>query len=329
MKQKQILLIVLIGVMLCAGEVRAQNNVFSFFDTQPEDKSFLFEYQNRYFSEESVEDQNTDFEMWEHDYLLRLPVYQWTDGRVGFFTKVEHLDMDTEMILPDTGRDFPQDLYDLQFGFDYNQEFDNGWTFGSILSTGSASDKLFDTSDEFMVKYTGYLTVPSLQQNRWIFLLNYSNNRSFLNNIPIPGMGYLWNYSEDYQFLLGFPFLGLRANPVERVKFTFSYIPVRNIVTELSYQVCDPVELFTNFTMREQHYLLSGRRDDDDRLFFYEKRASAGFRYAVCEYFAMELSGGFAFDRYFFEGEDFDDRHKNRVDIDDGWYSEINATFTF
>jgi hypothetical protein len=43
----------------------------------------------------------------------------------------------------------------------------------------------------------------------------------------------------------------------------------------------------------------------------------------------LDVSGGFAFDRFWFEGEDFDDRGFNRINLTDGPFASANIRVRF
>ena len=67
----------------------------------------------------------------------------------------------THAILPDTGQDFPDNLWNIRFATTYRHEFDNGWITGGTLSVGSASDKPFHSIDEMTAGINAFLrTIP-------------------------------------------------------------------------------------------------------------------------------------------------------------------------
>ena len=61
-----------------------------------------------------------------------------------------------------------------------------GW--GAGASVGSASDVPFHSIHETIFSAAARYEIPSKERNSWVFLLNYSNNRTFLNNVPLPGV---------------------------------------------------------------------------------------------------------------------------------------------
>jgi hypothetical protein len=73
-------------------------------------------------------------------------------------------------------------------------------------------------------------------------------------------------------------------------------------------------------------YYRAEREDKDDRLFWYEKRLEAGIKLRSAGDLEVVLSGGYSFDRFFFEGESYDDdRTDNRVDVGNGPFIAVRA----
>jgi len=65
-----------------------------------------------------------------------------------------------------------------------------------------------------------------------------------------------------------------------------------------------------------------------DRLFYYEKRGMAGARFEL-RHAGFQLRGGYAFDRYYFIGDDYSDRRHNRVDVDGGPFMTAGMSVRF
>src|SRR5690606_26064877 len=97
--------------------------------------------------------------------------------------------------------EFVRDYYNVQGSISYRRmtEDQNFWS--AAVSFGSASDEPFKNGRDstlganFLKKFN----------RRWFGILNYSNNRSFLNNIPLPGFIYVKEMSQERSLILGFP----------------------------------------------------------------------------------------------------------------------------
>ena len=108
-----------------------------------------------------------------------------------------------------------------------------------------------------------------------------------------------------------------------------NYFALRKVHAQVTYEMMKPVSLYTRFDWDNDRFFLADRFDDDDRLFFYEKRIGGGVKIELARNVYLDLSGGFAFDRFFFEGEDYDDRNDNRIELDDGPFAAIRIGVDF
>lgn len=313
----------------CAISAYAQSDIMFWLDPNLDDFHVHAEYEGAFHLEDDLEDYPGDLDMNQHDLRLAVPLYKDDDHFFAVSTSLGYWDVDSDSPLPDTGAAFPGDLYDIDFSLNYFHYFDNGWTAGGILSAGSPSDEPFNSYDETELQFNGFLRIPHVDNNYWVIVLNWSNNREFLNDIPIPGFGYWYEPSDDLFIMAGIPFLAVRWHPCENVTIRASYIPVRNVDAEIAYSVTDQIDLFGAFEWENDRFLIADRADNDDRLFYYEKNVEAGVRYRFCEAASVQVSGGYSFDRFYFFGEDYDDRHDDRLNIEDGPFVRTKVTVRF
>jgi hypothetical protein len=133
----------------------------------------------------------------------------------------------------------------------------------------------------------------------------------------------------DFNLVAGIPFSMIRWRPADRWTVEGSFFIPRTAFAKLSYQLTDPLQLYAAFDWTNQRYFRHERRDDDDRLFYFQKRALAGARWQFDPDCFLDLSGGWAFDRFWFEGEDYGDRGDNRIDISDGPVMQMRFVLKF
>jgi len=209
-------------------------------------------------------------------------------------------------------------LSDIRFGTAYRRQLDNDWIGGGSFLVGSPSDEPFASGDEIVVSATGFLRVPDGEHNAWLLTLNYANNRDFLANVPLPGAAYYYRVNDQLNVLAGIPMMIVNWQPTEKVKVEASYFIPRTIHAQVDYQMLDALKLYAGFDWTNQRFLRHDRWDDDDRLFYFEKRVALGARWQVHEKCWIDLAGGWVFDRFWFEGEDYGDRGDNRIDLSDG-----------
>ncbi len=319
----------LVAIACLTVSTQAQSDMMFWLDPSLDEFNLHAEYEGVFMLEDELDEFAGDLDMNQHDLRLAVPLYKDDDHFFAISSSLGYWDVDSDSPLPDTGAAFPGDLYDIDFALNYFHYFDNGWTAGGIFSAGSPSDEPFDSYDETELQFNGFLRIPHVDNNYWVFVLNWSNNREFINNVPIPGIGYWYQPSKDLFIMAGIPFAAVRWVPVNDVTVRASYLPVRNIDAEIAYSVTDDIEVFGAFEWDNERFLIADRADDDDRLFYYEKNLEAGLRYKFSETASVQIGGGYSFDRFYFFGEDYDDRDEDRLDIEDGPFVRTQITMRF
>ncbi len=286
-------------------------------------------YQFLGYSTEEVAAQGKDFKLNEHRLFTLVPFLQSPRRDASAYLNLRAQDVGTAAILPDTGEPFPDALWDIRLGGQYRQKFDNGWIGGGALGFGSASDKPFAGWDEIFLDINLFARVPDGGRNAWLFFLNYSKTREFLPNVPLPGVGYWYEPNDQARLVVGIPFAFLTLRPVKEVSLSLSYFFVRSVRARVTYSPLQSLHLYGNFEWRNESYYRAEREDNKDRLFCYEKRISAGIQVSLNRQVSLDLSGGYAFDRFYFEGKDYEDRDQNRVSIGNGPFVALRAAVRF
>lgn len=219
--------------------------------------------------------------------------------------------------LPTTQERFPRRLYDIGFGVVARTAVSTGML-GFHLDVGSPSDRPFASLDETAIMANAFWRVPYGEHTAWLFLLNYSNVREFCENVPLPGVGFLYEPDRTLNVLAGLPMSRVRWQPLTGLTLEAHWMMVRNVHLKVSYEIVKDVSLYAAFDWDSQRFLLRDRRDDDDRLFYYEKRLRFGVRWQITKHLFADAFTGYAFDRFWYEDDDYDGRGRNRVDLDDG-----------
>jgi hypothetical protein len=287
------------------------------------------DYRVTWFPDERVEGQRTKLGYNQHDLSYSAPIWQNPFDEWFFSTHVRSEVFNTGAVLPDTGQPFPDDLWNVHVGTSYRHLFSNGWIGGGNVTVGSASDKPFHSFDEMVVGASAFLRVPQGEHNAWLFSLNYSTNREFLNGVPLPGVAYFYAPTDWFQATIGLPFASMTIRPLEDLTLQFTYAPLTNIHTKVIYRIIRSLRVYAGFDWGEESYFRVGRLDDRDRLFYYDKRLSAGLIWSLNEHISFDVSGGYTFDRMYFEGRDFSHRSFNRLDIGDGALVGVQAAVKF
>jgi hypothetical protein len=304
--------------LLAAQAARAQEGGPAWFGPQLGQARLQADYDVTAYFNEPVARQRTDMQMIQHDLRFSFPLRQSEQDEWTFRTSVKALDIDTDARLPRTWSRFPGELWDVRLGTTYRTRLDNGWIAGGSLTVGSPSDRPFASLHEMRVAGTGFVRIPHGETHAWLLFLNYANDREFLSGVPLPGVAYNYRPSDKLNIVAGVPMTMVRWEPLDRLSLEASYFIPRTVHAQVGYRLVEQLKLYAGFDWSDQRFFRHDRRDHDDRLFYYEKRVALGARWDITENVWLDLAGGWTFDRFWFEGEDYGDRGRRRLNLDDG-----------
>jgi hypothetical protein len=277
--------------------------------------------------EEQVKGQDTSFSLLQQDFFASGLIWKDEHDDVSLHAGLRYQEFHTAAVLPDTGEPFPEQLWSVSTGATYRYLFDSGVTLGGTVDVGSASDHPFHSSREIVESVLVFARVPSGDRDSWLFFVAYSNNRDYANSIPIPGVEYLYNPSDEFHAMVGFPMESLDWRPLDDLNLSVRYSIIHNIHALVTYRLADPLRVYTGFDWNRQGYLLVDRPDSRDRFYYDEKRAKAGLKLTLMEGLILDLSGGYAFDRTYRESQHNLRSAFNRVDIENGIYASASLEF--
>ncbi len=304
-------------------------DVARWFGPEVGNRSVIARYALNFYTDSDVDGQNTDLGLLEHDFFAMAPVWQNNRHELGISAKVELQDTDTDAVLPREGIPLPGQLWEVRVAGNYRGVVRGDWIWGVNASFGSASNEPFQAGDAFDGTLGGLLRIPHKEKNAWLFFLYFATNREFLNYIPLPGAGYWWEPSDKLRAVVGVPFVSLAYGPVEKLSLNLNYFPIRNIKARANYRIAGSLTLTAGFEWRNQRYFRADRDNNDERIFYYEKRIAGGLRVDVTRQVTLAFEGGWAFDRFYFEGEEYGDRDGNRIDVDDSPYGAVKIVGRF
>lgn len=284
-------------------------------------------YGVEWFPAQPVQSQDVDFQLFEQDASVGMPIYRGDYGTAVLTTSVKNTHYFTDAVLPDSGRAFPDDLWNVKFGLTYIRKFDSGSTLGIISSVGSASDRPFQSSDEVNLNLISFLRRPAWnEQDAWMFGVMYSPTGSL--NFPVPILAYEWNPSESFQMNLGIPF-SMRWQPREDWTLNVAYVPLTNGSVMLTHDLTDRWHIYSGYRSIAQSYFLSDRVNKDDRFFSLQQRLVTGIRWDVGKHGVLDLSTGYAFDRRYGEGENQGSTLHDEVKVEPGAFIGLDFRLAF
>ncbi len=198
----------------------------------------------------------------------------------------------------------PEKLYNIGAGLNFTHKIADRRLWGLRGGVGSASDVPFNSIHETTFNLGAQYQMPSRARNSWIFLLNYSNNRTYLNNIPIPGVEYVLREPfAGFNAVIGFPFIRANYRPDKDWSFTASLSGGSNASVEAARRLTGPAWLYLHYGRQPQQWLRIGRPTYDSRLVLTDSQVRLGVRSPLGHGYSLDGSIGRAFQRSFYESE--------------------------
>ena len=131
-------------------------------------------------------------------------------------------------------------------------------------------------------------------------------------------MAYDYRPDKRLRVLAGVPMSMLRWMPTDRLALEASYFIPRTIHAKVSFDLVEALQLYAGFDWSSQRYFRHDRAIMTTNCSIFQKQIAIGARWDLHENVWLDLCGGWAFDRFWFEGEDYGDRGNNRLDLGDG-----------
>jgi hypothetical protein len=266
---------------------------------------------------QGVTGQSTRLGLVREDLTIGTPIWQCKTDEFTFNAHVHNELFQTDAILPTTGREFPETLWDVRVGTTYRHLFPNDWVTGATISVGSASDKPFHSVNEMTFGVNAFLRIPQGEHNAWLLSLSYSPTSQL--SYPIPMAAFLWQPNDWFRAQIGLPF-SIVYRPTEDLTIDLSYMLLTNVRAQAAYRLTPSLRLHAGYDWSNEGFYLADRADDRFRFFSYEQRVSAGAQYFLTPRMSFDLSAGYVFSRFFFEGRQLSDSNTNRVDVGDGYF---------
>lgn len=286
-------------------------------------------YTVTWYPDESLSGQGHNLNIVRQDFHVSGPIFKGDCDVVSFSAGVRNEILNSDGFLPVLGTPFPSDLWNVTFGAGFHHQFDNGWSAGLNVHTGSASDRPFANIDQMTLGATGSLRIPVRERDAWIFTLSYSNNTDFANRIPLPGIAYLWWPNDNFRALIGIPFARIWYQPIDTVTIDFSYRFLYTVQGRITYRFAPGWKAYIGYSTANESYFLEGTADPQDRLFYAEQRVYAGLGWALGKDLSVDITSGLAFDRFYSFGQNFNGSQSDKQPVGDGPFIALAVQWRF
>jgi Domain of unknown function (DUF6268) len=256
-----------------------------------------------------------------------VPLWMSPPDMLMLTTNVRHTLFQTDAVLPDTGRPFPDQLWSVNVGLMYLRKLENGWSVGGMFGFGSSSDRPFNSVREMNLSALVFLNMPAFEgRDSWRFSVIYSPVGAL--NFPIPGISYQWNPSERLSVGLGLP-LSVNWRPTGDWTLTASYIPLTNVNARITRRITDEWKVYAGYEWLNESYFLVDRANAADRFIGLEQRVIGGLTYALGERLTLDLNAGYAFNRQYGEGANLGGSLRDRIDVRGGAFLGASLRMRF
>lgn len=218
-----------------------------------------------------------------------------------------------------------RDFYNQQGSVSIKRELKDNKFWLASISYGSASDRPFKNNRDNTLSANYIQKINS----KWFIAGNYSNNRTFLNNIPLPGFFYVKEMSREKAFVIGFPFL-LFLRPLSN-NWSIRYLAILPWThrMKLLYTNWKFIKPYLGYEQSPQTYFRHDRDSRNDRFFWFERRASLGIEGGISRAMKFDFSAGYAFDRQFFESRNFSQSKDFLINLENSFFVGLNLRYNF
>jgi hypothetical protein len=250
--------------------------------------------------------------------------------RIGYdFT---FLDLDTDV------PGLPERLSDQSLAAAFPVGKYEDWIFGASVGLGYAGDGGFDDGDAWY-GLASFVAFRQLGEDRGLALaLDYDGNRTFLPDVPLPAIAYLFKVNQRLNMTLGVPVSSIEWTPSDQFRLQLTFNLPDDVRLDVGYEVLPDLTLFGNVRQQRDAFYADGLPENYDRILFQQRRAEAGVRYDFGDVFgrggaepshaSIDLALGYAWGGEFSEGFDF--RESDEIaDVSDEPYVRAGVELRF
>lgn len=269
-------------------------------------------YEIRQYETTEIKNSTEMYGLRQHRLESTIPLQHLEDKKWKLFFQGFHQEIRSNFLFPNR-RPMPNSLWKLGVGLSHSRLTEQNRTIGGNIFVGTNSDRPFGDSRDLVFQGNLVYKIPTEGENAWLFFLNFSNDRSFANYVPLPGAAYFFRASEDLRLALGVPFFFAFWTPFEKAVFNLSYFPLYNGQAKFSYFLFGPAHVYLQAKFEGENNRVSDRNNSKERLLQEEIQALLGFVMPLERRVLIEVNGGYSWDRKVFLGEGSSDRKLGQI----------------
>jgi hypothetical protein len=224
----------------------------------------------------------------------------------------------------------PGQLTDESVGVAFPVAKVDEWIFGLALGVGYAGASPFGEGGAWYGKATAVAFRQFSESDALVFVLDYDGNRTFLPDVPLPGVAYTRRVNPTLFYVVGLPLSSVTWKPFEKFSLEAGWYPIESFHAAAGYEFTPHWSAFASLDYNSSAFRLDGL-SGNDRLIFQQRRAELGLRFAPRvgrDTFALTAAAGYAWGQEFSAG--FDSRRTDEVaDASDEPYVRVGFEVKF
>jgi len=322
MSGKKFFVLFLIGFALTATASFAQTGPALLIKPWPKEQFIESSTDALFFFDSTTKDGNKyNLDAYESIGRIRLLPGNIASPRIGY--DITYLDINSN------DPRLPRHLSDQSIGAGFAFAQFEGWVAGATLGVGYAGDTPFGDGEAWYGKADLVLGKEINKNNIIGIALDYDGNRTFMPDVPLPGIQYALKMPEhDLQLVVGAPVNALIWEGADKWKVEVTYTMLDRFDARVSYQFAPHISIFGRLESRENAFFLDEIEASNDRLIFHQRRGELGVYWSPHKWLNVLIAGGYSFDQEYNVG--FDTRHEsNLASIDDTPYGRLSIEFHF
>ena len=268
------------------------------------------------------------------DESIRLGIYE-SVGRVRLFPgnlasprvgwELEYLDLrggESDLL--------PGHLSDQSVGAAFPVGKINDWIFGVAFGVGYSGASPFGEGGAWYGQASAIAFRQFSESDGLVFVLDYDGNRTFLPDVPLPGVAYTRRVNPNLFYVVGLPLSSVTWKPFEKLSVEAGWLPIESFHAAVGYEFTPHWSAFGSMDYHSNAFRIDGL-SGNDRLLFQHRRAEVGVRWGPRrqrESVAFTAAVGYAWGQEFSIG--FDSRETDEVaDISDEPYVRLGFEVKF
>ena len=244
-----------------------------------------------------------DFRLFSVESQGRLRLFPGNEASPRFGYDVTLLDSHTSL------HGFPHQLIDASFAGGTFLSKNNGWVTGITAGVGYAGDTPFARGTAWYGK-ADFVVAKVFNENDSIGIgLDYDGNRTYLPDVPLPGVGFSHRFDPKLKMVFGVPVTSIDWKPIEHLEVKFDYVLVQDLDADVGYEFLPHLQVYGGFQTRRDAFHVAGI-PDHRRLLYEQRRTEVGLRFQPKKLVSFVVAAGYGFDGEFRTG--WDDQRTHR-----------------